>query len=394
MSQQLISRSGDLKKLRDEGFDVEVRSGHLLVKDVPYVNSRREVKRGILVSTLALAGDVTTKPDTHVAYFVGEHPCRPDGIEIEEIKNPGGGRTLAENLIVNHTFSAKPIEPYLDYYAKMTAYVAMLEGQARVIEPTATAETFPVIEPDQQDGDTVFRYLDSASSRAQIDLINKKLAIPRIAIVGVGGTGAYVLDLVAKTPVKEIHLFDGDVFLQHNAFRAPGAPSIEELGKKPRKAAYLEAIYAKMRRGIVVHDQYVGSENTELLRDMQFVFLCLDQGTAKNMIVQRLEEFDVPFVDVGMGVYATDNMLGGILRITTSTPAERGHFRERVPFSDGDDDNEYTLNIQIADLNALNAALAVIKWKKYFGFYLDLDGEHHCTYTIDGNHLHNDDRRA
>lgn len=58
------------------------------------------------------------------------------------------------------------------------------------------------------------------------------------------------------------------------------------------------------------------------------------------------------------------------------------------------DRNEYDVNIQIADLNALNAALAVIKWKKLMGFYQDLDLEHHCTYTIGGNLLHNEDASA
>jgi hypothetical protein len=46
--------------------------------------------------------------------------------------------------------------------------------------------------------------------------------------------------------------------------------------------------------------------------------------------------------------------------------------RGRVSFEDGADGNEYNRNIQIADLNALNAALAVIKWKKLFGFYRDM----------------------
>jgi hypothetical protein len=373
---------------------VEIRSGHLLVKDVPYVNASREVKRGVLVSTLTLAGDVTTTPDTHVAYFVGDHPCRSDGAEIDQIKNPGGGKALAADLVVNHTFSARPHDPHPNYYAKMTTYVAILEGQARVIEPTATAKTFPVIESEREDKDAVFNYIDTASSRAEIDLITKKLAIPKIAIVGLGGTGAYVLDLVAKTPVKEIHLFDGDAFLQHNAFRSPGAPSIDELRAKHSKAAYLRDIYTKMRRGIVVHAEYVGRENVELLRGMQFVFLCLDRGTAKKLIVERLEEFGIPFLDVGLGVYEAYNMLAGILRVTTSTPDYRDHFRAHVPLFDGDEHNEYALNIQIADLNALNAALAVIKWKKHFGFYLDLEREHHCTYTIDGNTLTNDDRTA
>lgn len=393
MSQQLINRSQDLKKLRDEGYDVEILSGHLLVKDVPYVNAHREVKRGILVSTLTLAGDVTTTPDSHVAYFVGDYPCRSDGTEIDQIRNASDRKVLAEGLVVNHTFSAKPHDPYPDYYAKMTTYVSILEGQALAIEPAATARTFPVIEPAKKDEDTVFNYMDTASSRAELDVITKKLAIQRVAIVGLGGTGAYILDLVAKTPVREIHLFEGDTFLQHNAFRSPGAPSIEELRAKPGKAAYLQGIYAKMRRGIVVHAEYVGPENVQLLREMQFVFLCIDRGTSKELIVERLEEFGIPFIDVGMGVYETDGMLGGVLRVTSSTPEQRNHFRSRVSFSDGDEHNEYARNIQTADLNALNAALAVIKWKKRFGFYMDLDGEHHCTYTVDGNTLTNEDRQ-
>lgn len=129
MSQPLINHNADLKKLRSEGYDVEIRSRHLLVKNIPYVNARREIKRGILVSTLTLAGDLTTTPDSHVAYFVGEHPCRSDGTEIDQIKNPGGSKELAKDLVVNHTFSARPREPYPDYYAKMTTYVAILEAQ-------------------------------------------------------------------------------------------------------------------------------------------------------------------------------------------------------------------------------------------------------------------------
>ena len=65
--------------------------------------------------------------------------------------------------------------------------------------------------------------------------------------------------------------------------------------------------------------------------------------------------------------------------------------RKRISFSDNADRNEYDVNIQIADLNALNATLAVIKWKKLMGFYQDLDGEHHSTYTVGGNMLRNED---
>lgn len=70
-----------------------------------------------------------------------------------------------------------------------------------------------------------------------------------------------------------------------------------------------------------------------------------------------------------------DDALLGVLRVTTSTSSRRDHVsaRKRIPYSAGDANNEYSRNIQIADLNALNAALAVIKWKKLRGFYLDAD---------------------
>ena len=96
-----------------------------------------------------------------------------------------------------------------------------------------------------------------------------------IGIIGVGGTGSYVLDQVAKTPVSEIHLFDGDVFCQHNAFRAPGAPTKEILELSQKKVDYLSELYGHMHKGIVAHPTYVNETNVEELSGLDFVFLCL-----------------------------------------------------------------------------------------------------------------------
>jgi hypothetical protein len=201
-----------------------------------------------------------------------------------------------------------------------------------------------------------------------------------------------VLDLVAKTPVEEIHLYDSDLFHQHNAFRAPGAASGEELEAAPTKVAYFAAIYSKMRRGIVAHPCAVEASNIEELRDADFVFLCIDEGPAKRFIIEKLEEFGRSFADAGMGIFMRDGALDGNLRVTVSTPAKRDHLRSKVSFAAADEENEYDRNIQVADLNALNATMAVIKWKKLCGFYIDLEREHHSTYTIDGNEINNADQ--
>lgn len=393
MSQRPISRSADLKRLRDEGYDLEVRSGCLLVKDVPYVNSRKEVQRGILVIKLVLADDQTGRPDTHQAYFAGEHPCNEDGTEIEKIKHGSGPNSLAEGVAVNHSFSAKPKpdNSYPDYYAQVTTYVAIISGPVRRIDSTLTAKTFPVIEPEKE-SEEPFNYIDTASSRAEIVSVTKKLALGKVAIAGLGGSGSYVLDLLAKTPVKEIHLYDGDIFFQHNAFRSPSAPSGDELRARLPKTSYFKSVYGKMHRGIIDHPVYLDASNLEELCGMDFVFVCLDKNRPKKLIVEKLEEFNVRFTDVGMGIQLDGDSLGGILRVTTSTAQQRDHFRGRVSFEDAPGDDDYNRNIQIADLNALNAALAVIKWKKLFGFYRDLKSEHHSQFSIDTNLLINEDR--
>lgn len=392
MSQQLISRSPDLKELRDEGYEIAVKSGHLVIYNVPYVNSQKQVKRGILVSQLDLANDVATKPGTHVAMFAGEHPCDKEGRELVKIKNSSTRQHICDDLYVDHLFSSKPKEGYLDYHHKMTTYVTIISGQAEAIDPNASAKTFRVIASD--DPDSVFNYVDTASSRARIVAVSKKLEGVNVAIVGLGGTGSYTLDLVSKTPAKEIHLFDGDYFLQHNAFRSPGAPPIDELGKKPKKVHYFRNIYSTMRKNIFANDFDIDKSNVEHLRGMDFVFLCVHGGEVKRPIIEKLEEFGIPFVDVGMGVEVVDQQLLGILRVTTSTADKRDHVRDkkRISFSGGRDDGLYSQNIQIADLNALNAALAVIKWKKLFGFYADFEKEHFTTYTIDGNSIANEDK--
>lgn len=392
MSQRLINRSPDLKRLRDEGYDIAIEAGYLLVRDVPYVNAKREVKRGTLVSQLSLAGDATTKPRSHVAHFAGEHPCHSGGSEIEQIKHQSARKTLTPNLTTDHSFSAKPSGGYTDYHHKMTTYIGIVAGPAQALDPAVNAQTFPVVSMAEEEG--VHVYLDTATSRAGIGVLAEKLHRDRVAIIGLGGTGSYILDLVAKTSVREIHLFDNDVFSQHNAFRSPGAASIDQLRAKPTKVAYLAELYSAMRRNIVPHEAHVDDSTIHELAEMDFVFLALDESPAKGAIITYLEESGVPFIDVGIGVDVRDGGLGGQVRITTSTPAKREHVRtrNRIPFNEGGEPDAYRENIQIADLNALNAALAVIKWKKHRGFYEDLEQEHHSVYAIDGNVLHNDDR--
>lgn len=85
MPHPLIARSPDLSRLQDEGFDIEIQGNHLVIHNVPYVNDRKEISHGELVSDLTLIGDVTAPPQNHVAMFSGGQPCGMTGQAITAI---------------------------------------------------------------------------------------------------------------------------------------------------------------------------------------------------------------------------------------------------------------------------------------------------------------------
>jgi hypothetical protein len=391
MPHELINHNPDLKKLKDEGYAVEARDGFLLLHEIPYVNSKGQIKYGILVSDLSsIAGDQTVSPiGQHVAYFIGEHPCNADGSLIKGIQHNSQTQELAKGIVINHSFSNKPAGGYKNYHQKMSTYANIISSQAKAVDDSVTEKPFTDIQGNEQE--TIFKYADTNSSKAKITSISSKIENQKIAIVGLGGTGSYILDLIAKTHVKEIHLYDGDMLLQNNAFKSPSAISKDELQSLYKKTDYYQQLYSKMRNNIYSHPYHITLSNVEELSIMDFVFIAIDKGNAKIPIVDHLSAQNKPFIDVGMGILMIDDCLLGHIRVTTCTREKRDHIKERITFSEEGAANDYDTNIQIADLNALNAALAVMKWKKIFGIYQDLDNEFNTTYSINDGKLFNED---
>jgi len=388
MSHELIGRSPDLRRLRNEGYGVSVVDGALVVAPVPFLDADGAVQEGALVCDLDLSGDRTSKPGSHVAYFAGGTPHDASGGRLAGIINGDrveqkGGRTTS------HLLSSKPGPAgYPDYHSKVTTYATAISSHAEAVDDTATARCFPPMAADEGSGP--FAYVDTASSRAGVDTAQFRSL--SIAIIGLGGTGVYVLDSTSKTPVAKIGLYDGGLLLQHNAFRAPGVVTFEQLTAAKNKAEHWAEVYGEFHTGIVAYPYRIDQDNVQELDGYDFVFICVDDNEARHLIAKQLVAAGVAFIDTGLGLYRTDDQqLGGLIRTTTGTPARHDHLADRLPHGAPDDDPEYTTNIQIAELNALNAVLAVIRWKKTLGFYADQEHEHHSCYTITGNVIINEE---
>ncbi|MCA9680133.1 MAG: ThiF family adenylyltransferase, partial [Myxococcales bacterium] len=378
MSRPLIARNDDLRRLRDEGYEIEVSHGYVLVH-VPYVDSNATIRIGTLACAFTeRQPGVLARPNDHTALWAGAPPCHRNGELMVGIKASDVRTQIRPGLVATIHLSNKPrveggryVEP--DYYEKFKRYIGIICAPAESLDATvraATNRTVPVT-----DDDAPFVYTDTASSRAGINAVSDKLKPLTIAIVGLGGTGAYVLDFVAKTPVKEIRLFDDDPFYSHNAFRAPGAASLSDLEVKPTKVGYLAAQYGKMHKHIKAHDVRIEAATLHLLDGVDFVFICVDDGESRRVIIERLVARSTPFIDAGIGVNLVEETasLVGTVRVTTASAEKRDHVLggKRIPVAPRAPDDDYRRNIQIADLNALNAVLAVIRWKKLFGVYRD-----------------------
>lgn len=380
MSTPLIDLNQDLNKLRAEGYETSIVAGNLVVSGIPYVNNQKTIGFGVIFCPLTLSENKTMPPSDHTVYFMGDHPCDQYGKPDDSFVNSPTSQYLSPEITGTFYFSSKPASGnYPDFYSKMTRYINLLSAPAKSIDPGVSGQNKGSLFYNE---DSVFLYTDTYTARANLTGVSEKLKNQRVAIVGLGGTGSYLLDFISKTPVQKISLFDGDDMLNHNAFRMPGVMTISELKEQPDKVVYFKEKYSAFRLGIDAYNFYLDESNVHLLEEHDFVFLSLDRASAKKCIIDFLIEKKIPFVDLGMGISMVNNSLRGTLRKTLITP-ENNSSITRIAMQEAADDDLYATNIQISELNALNAIQGVLAWKKLNGFYLAEENLANSTFILD-----------
>lgn len=221
-----------------------------------------------------------------------------------------------------------------------------------------------------------FKIPNTFEARAAIGPVQNRIRDQRIVIIGLGGTGAYVLDLIAKTPVIEIHLLDSDHVDWHTFMRAPGAPSTEEIESQRRapllKVDYYHSKYAPLREGVHPHAIRVDSPSKLALflsaHPIDFAFVCIDQADdadspRQDAVYAALSEANVPFVDSGVSITLEDCAVRGA--VTTSTYAEGSMaWKEAIPNARVEGNVPGYHNVQLPEVNALAASLAVMEWRR------------------------------
>ena len=388
MSNIQIDHSKDLKKLRDEGYNVRTKENYLIVEDIPYIDEKATIKKdGILVTNLEIVQSpnmptVTSSPiKQHVIYFKGSYPCNKTGKPIEGIRHQTVNRSVG-SILCNYSFSNKPSTGYKDYYEKIVRYIEIISAPAISKDNTLTAKVFRAI-PNENKSDSVFKFIDTNSSISGVNDINNRCRGMKVALIGLGGTGSYVLDHLVRMEVSEIHLYDGDVFLQQNAFRAPGSIFLEDFHLKPFKTDFYKEKYSGFREGIVSVPEYITENNCNELLNFDFVFLNMDSDEIKKKIISLLVENKVKFIETGVGLdFSPNNKISGIGRVIYSDENNNMHLEKRISYV-SDEEKLYGSNIQTSDINNLLACIAVVKFKKSIGIYEDDLEDSYNTFNLD-----------
>jgi hypothetical protein len=370
---ELASHNPFIRDLDAQGYQVDFVGGYFVIYGLPYLDGKGALQHGDWASPLDLNGAVIDPPTNHQVWWRGERPCDQSGRELR-LGGPPQRVTITDGLVTDYTFSFKLLEQgvmrlYRSFEEKVQTYLDVITGPARAAFPEATPLRGIEIKAAAQG--SPLKFPDMMSSRYHMNDISALLLGKKVAIIGLGGTGSYILDFIARTHLERITLFDDDKVHVHTIFRIPGF--IPDAITQPKVEA-LARQYGQWHGGLQAIPERIDAQNIARLSEFDFVFVSVDDGPARLLIVDWLSAQGIPYVDCGMGLGRSNNGLSGFIRVTgTGREAfERNRDSVRLPTGNAAND-EYRKQAQITELNALNAAMAVIRFKQHFGLFENLN---------------------
>ena len=308
-------------------------------------------------------------------WWTAEVPHTADGTSLQhhlECNSWKPARDIGEGLVVTQEWSRKPrsqngVRNYLDYREQIETYFMEVAHHAEAKQP-GSIDAAKLRDSSEAPIDTRFHYIDTNAYRNGTKGIEKRIEDEIVAVIGVGGSGSYLVDVLVKTNVRELHLFDADVMETHNAFRVAGAARIEELGGNTSKVAWHERRYREVRKeGLHVHCIELTDDTLSRLESFTTVFIAVDDLPVRRKLQRACTSMDILHLAVGIGLDiegVNNDQLGGNVKVEVN-------YRTRAEDSDGsaqgepprEGDDVYRSNIQTAELNMLSAALAITEWK-------------------------------
>ena len=353
------------------GWTIEVHQNRISVGEVPYRKKDGEAGRCQVSVETEDDGLSMKAPDNGRGAI---HAARLSGVEkgcaYQATGEPVGNVLWSDNARECIISIKRDDGEYVDGWHALAVYTVRVAGEVGVEE--------------REHIEKIFKFPIAGEDARDIQLWRDRARGQQIGIVGLGGVGLWILDLMSKTDVRELKIWDGDKIEGRNLVRAPGWASQDAIGKN--KADYFGEQYGRIRTGISIRGQYWHSDNPDDTFDgLDFVFVAVDKTETRTALCERLEDNGIPFIDVGMGIERQEERVRGSCQVFFSGE-EPGRWRIGIPTAEGAGEQDYHA-LQLADLGALNAALAVGIWRRHIGQYEEEKKDWLVRYRIENNDL-------
>ena len=136
--------------------------------------------------------------------------------------------------------------------------------------------------------------------------------------------------------------------------------------------------HGSLREGIHAHAVRVDSSSMFagflFAHPVDYAFVCIDQlidsdSPRQDVVYSALSEAGVPFIDSGVSITLDNGAVRGV--VTTSAYAAGClKWKDAVPNARVHGDHPGYRNVQLPEVNALAAALAVMEWRRRTGQYV------------------------
>jgi molybdopterin/thiamine biosynthesis adenylyltransferase len=111
----------------------------------------------------------------------------------------------------------------------------------------------------------------------------------KLAVIGSGGTGSFLLPLLTRMTKDEITVFDGDVFTEENLLRQLFPPTA--VGRN--KALAMADLYP----GVQANPTWL--KDKEQLQPFATAFACPDNHLARKCVLEACDEYDISAIICG-----------------------------------------------------------------------------------------------
>ncbi len=191
------------------------------------------------------------------------------------------------------------------------------------------------------------------------------VAQERVAIVGLGGVGAWIADFVVKADPGEVHGWDYDCIEPKNILRMPGGLDPKVWIGKP-KADWFRETYSLIHTNVHGYNDKVLLENVqEVIEKTTFAFVAVDDADDQIMVCDTLANAGIPFVVVGLSPVRKDKRVNVSMRIVTAHVGVPS-WKEAIPQVGRAGQDDYG-SLDLPEVYSMAAGWAIQSWRKMRG---------------------------